>query len=172
MVCGMREIIHPGLPAAGRIFGGSIPGPPVRESVTAIKQAGIEVIVCLLEERELSAELLDRYGETGLEVVRFPIRDFGVPDDLAAFQSLVGDLLARLARGQRVLVHCHGGIGRTGTVIACLLKAAGESSDPVSVVRRIYHRGAVERPEQRRFVQEFAPRGGPPLRRDHDARPT
>jgi protein-tyrosine phosphatase len=143
----------------------------VRESVTAIRRAGIDVIVCLLEERELTAELLDRYEATGLEVVRFPIRDFGVPDDPAAFQDLVEDLLVRLARGQRVLVHCLGGIGRTGTVIACLLKAAGEASDPVSVVRGIYHRGAVESPEQRRFVQEFAPRSGPPLRRDQDARP-
>ena len=49
-----------------------------------------------------------------------------------------------------------GGVGRTGTVIACLAVLTGLSpADAVAWARANYHRRAVETPWQRRWVTRF-----------------
>jgi protein-tyrosine phosphatase len=60
-------------------------------------------------------------------ITRFPIEDFGVPDDREAFRGLASELAAQLRTGRRLLVHCAGGIGRTGTLAVCTLMALGQT---------------------------------------------
>jgi protein-tyrosine phosphatase len=51
---------------------------------------------------------------------------------------------------------CGGGVGRTGTALACLAVLDGVPADEaVDYVRRHYHPSAVETPWQRRFVRRF-----------------
>ena len=58
---------------------------------------------------------------------------------------------------ERVEIACRGGIGRTGTALACLAVLDGLSpADGVEYVRRHYAQRAVETPGQRRFVAWFA----------------
>jgi protein-tyrosine phosphatase len=105
-----------------------------------------------------TARLRARYGQ-GLgwerEWVDWP--DFWVPRDFdAACASIIG-LHGRAARGQRVEVACGGGVGRTGTVMACLAVVAGVDKDEaVGWARAHYHPKAVEMPWQRRWVSRFA----------------
>ncbi|MEV0459433.1 protein-tyrosine phosphatase family protein [Catellatospora methionotrophica] len=82
-------------------------------------------------------------------------RDFWLPSDPAGFRDeLVGTL--RRAGDERVEVACGGGIGRTGTALACLAILDGVRSDEaVAYVRSGYHPRAVETPWQRRFVERF-----------------
>ena len=62
----------------------------------------------------------------------------------------------RAAGGTRVEVACGGGVGRTGTVIACLAVLAGlPPDDAVAWTRAHHHRRAVETPWQRRWVARF-----------------
>jgi protein-tyrosine phosphatase len=65
--------------------------------------------------------------------------------------------LHELARAdQRVEVACGGGIGRTGTVIACLAVLAGlPPAEATTWTRANYHRRAVETPWQRTWVTRF-----------------
>ena len=57
-------------------------------------------------------------------------------------------------------VGCAGGLGRTGTVLACMAVLAGvPAPDAVSWVRRNYRVGAVETPEQERWIDWFAAEG-------------
>jgi hypothetical protein len=65
--------------------------------------------------------------------------------------------LHELAReGLRVEVACAGGVGRTGTVIACLAILAGLPPDQaVAWTRAHHHPRAVETPWQRRWVAGF-----------------
>jgi hypothetical protein len=52
-----------------------------------------------------------------------------------------------------IMVGCRGGIGRTGTVLAGLVKAVGAGGkDPVGFVRKNYLSGAVETDTQRKLV--------------------
>jgi ADP-ribosyl-[dinitrogen reductase] hydrolase len=52
---------------------------------------------------------------------RRPIRDHGVPSHAAQMVEILDEIEDALSTGHRVYVHCRGGIGRTGTVIGCLL---------------------------------------------------
>lgn len=55
-----------------------------------------------------------------------------------------------------VEVTCGGGVGRTGTVMACLAVLSGVPADrAVGWTRENYHRKAVETPWQRRWVLRF-----------------
>jgi protein-tyrosine phosphatase len=85
--------------------------------------------------------------------VRWP--DFRLPSDPEQLRDALGEVLER-AGAERVELACGGGIGRTGTALACLAVLDGLPADEaVGYVRRHYHPGAVETPWQRRFVRRF-----------------
>jgi protein-tyrosine phosphatase len=66
---------------------------------------------------------------------------------------------ARARRGDVVEVGCVGGLGRTGTVLACMAVLAGEPADSaVDWVRREYNPAAVETSAQEHWVRWFADR--------------
>ncbi|MGH3881468.1 MAG: protein-tyrosine phosphatase family protein [Actinophytocola sp.] len=82
--------------------------------------------------------------------------DFLLPRDrdLAVGQIRALHELARA--GRRVEVACGGGVGRTGTVVACLAVLAGvPASEAVGWTRAHYREGAVETPWQRAWVRRF-----------------
>lgn len=85
-----------------------------------------DVVVTLMEDRELEYEGLSDVGSqvaaAGMDWFQFPMRDKWIPLDTASFLSkLVRPMCAWLREGKRVLVHCHGGKGRTGTAVAAVL---------------------------------------------------
>lgn len=82
--------------------------------------------------------------------------DFWVPKDPGKAVAAIRALHSAAAAGERVEVACGGGIGRTGTVVACLAVLAGVApGEAVAWTRRHYHRRAVETPWQRRWVRRF-----------------
>lgn len=83
--------------------------------------------------------------------------DFYVPLDRAQATAAITDLHRRIVEGQRAEVACNGGVGRTGTVLACLAVLAGLAADQAVTWARGHHnRHAVETPWQRRWVTDFA----------------
>jgi len=90
--------------------------------------------------------------------LRWP--DLWLPLDAAAARAAIGELWDR-AQVERVEVACHGGLGRTGTVLACLAVLDGvPASDAVGYVRRHYRPHAVETPWQRAYAGRFRPAAG------------
>ncbi|GAA2598305.1 protein-tyrosine phosphatase family protein [Actinomadura fulvescens] len=82
--------------------------------------------------------------------------DFLLPRDGEQAAKDIRSLYERARGGEAAEVACGGGVGRTGTVIACLAVLAG--TDPVDAVawtREHYERRAVETPWQRRWVRHF-----------------
>lgn len=91
-----------------------------------------------------------------------PWPDFRLPRERAVALAALTEAYERAAR-ERVEITCGGGIGRTGTALACLGVLAGLPADEaIDVVRRQYHRRAVETPWQRRFVRGFHRLDRPP----------
>lgn len=82
--------------------------------------------------------------------------DFRLPSDPDAAVAAIRDLHRRALAGERAEVACGGGIGRTGTVIACLAVLAGvPGEEAVAWTRAHHHPHAVETPGQRRWVRRF-----------------
>ncbi|RVX45534.1 protein-tyrosine phosphatase [Nonomuraea polychroma] len=82
--------------------------------------------------------------------------DFLLPRDRDEAVRQIRALHERARAGEAVEVACGGGVGRTGTVIACLAVLAG--LDPAAAVtwtREHHHHRAVETPWQRRWIARF-----------------
>ncbi len=118
---------------------------------------GVSTVACLLADHEMPAELVAAYETAALELLRFQIPDFGRPASAEALSAFLDELLDRPRRRETIYLHCFAGLGRTGTVLACLLKAAGAPGDPVGLVRAIYDTRALETEEQQRFARAFVP---------------
>ena len=121
----------------------------------------IQAIVCLADDAEIAkkskcyAEALQRRLPYALH--RFPIDDYGVPDDDEGFAGFVTFVADRLRDGERVLVHCGAGIGRTGMFASCLLMALGCGIEDARAAVEAAKSGP-ERPEQHSLVRRFAAR--------------
>ena len=82
--------------------------------------------------------------------------DFGLPVHPAAAHEALTDAWQR-ATHERVEVACIGGLGRTGTALACLAVLDGLTTDAaVDLVRTRYDVRAIETSEQLAFVHDFA----------------
>jgi len=101
----------------------------LEDEIAALRQAGIDYIVSLLEAPEVDQFQLGQ--ERGLalsksvQFIAFPIPDRGVPAATADALSLFNRLATALNEGKNVVVHCRQGIGRSGLVTAGLLVGSG-----------------------------------------------
>lgn len=109
----------------------------------SIRKWGATVIVTLLELRELAlhgvSDLPDKALSLNLLWLHLPIRNMGLPDEM--FEEnwrWMGPRLQGLLRdGQRILIHCKEGIGRSGIVAARLMIESGiDHSSAIRAVRK------------------------------------
>ncbi len=113
-----------------------------------------EVLVSLLERGEYSDlgidELFQKAEEMGIEVLHLPIPNYGVPMDTEEgnYRPMIKDVVERLREGQTVVVHCRGGLGRSGLVAASVLVALGHPAEEAIRIVREAREGAIETPDQ------------------------
>lgn len=116
---------------AGELWLGPMPGRirPFGDDMDDLRAQKITRIVSLtpLAEIEEKAPFYATAlgGEMDIAITRFPIADFGIPTDEASLFALADEAARHLSGGGRVFVHCAAGIGRTGTVAICILRALG-----------------------------------------------
>jgi len=147
----------------GKIDPHAMTGPTARDldiDIAAIAAWGARAVLTLLEDDEMVLLHVTAIGETveryGMEWFHVPILDHALPD--AAFEErwkTVGPHLESIVRGGgRVLVHCRGGLGRAGTIVARMLVELGASVDDAIARVRAARPGAIETPEQERYVRD------------------
>lgn len=131
--------------------------------IEAIRDWGASVVVTLVQSQELELLNVEGLGEAvreqGMEWLHLPITDGGVPDD--AFEVAWWDAGPRLrellADGGRVLLHCRGGLGRTGVIAARLLVEAGVAPQEAIKNVRAARSKTIENATQERYVLGLAP---------------
>lgn len=131
------------------------------DETTAWREAGIDMVVSLLEPEEEAQLVLE--GEaaaaaaSGIDFRPFPIPDRGVPASRESVAELANDVVDALDIGKNVAVHCRQGIGRSGMIVAGVIVAAGQ--DLTTALKTIRESRGLEVPEteeQQRWLSEFA----------------
>ena len=128
--------------------------------LSAIVKFGASALVTLMEDQELPAlgvaDLGAQVCDRGLEWYLLPISDGGVPDhrlrDLWPYTGY--RLRTHLRRGERIVLHCKGGLGRTGMIAARLLVEldVAEPERAIALVREA-RPGTIETEEQAAHVR-------------------
>lgn len=145
------------------LFGGY----PLQEHVDLLESSGVRYFVdltCIGEKR------ITPYT-TKYEYLHYPIPDRRVPTNWVSFAKFiikVGDIIKNLKTSQRIYVHCKGGHGRSGVVVACLLCYLYKltPSDALSKTKKYHSRrkemrekwrnmGSPQTRSQKHFVTKF-----------------
>ena len=151
----------------GIIYAGEYPGDKngefARHKIEQMYHFGIRHFVDLTVEGELCpySHLLP----SDTTYTRFPIRDCGAPKSIESVQRLLLRIEELKKMDGYVYVHCWGGVGRTGTIVACYLSQNWEESDlnhTLEVLRRNFsempksaYRETPETKEQIDFIEQF-----------------
>lgn len=155
--------VLPGKRGASARYPGRVYDADLDVDLEALSHRGIARLVLLVDDAELTRwgdpGIVDRAADHGIAVHRHPMPDGHPPASAATMDAILGDLVEGRSAGD-VAVACMGGVGRTGTVAACALVAAGWKPDAaIARVREARHPEAVETPEQEAFVRSYRSAG-------------
>jgi ADP-ribosylglycohydrolase len=138
-------------------------GPQWRDAVADAARLrdrhGATALLLLVEDVDLEMsrahETVPALEAAGVPVIRHPVRDMDVPADPVAYRATLDGIRARVAAGERIVVACRGGLGRTGTAVACLLVDARVPPEEAIARVRASRPGTIERREQEDFVRAW-----------------
>ena len=142
----------------GRVLAGEH---PTRAGLATLHDIGLTHFIDLTSDHDG----LRRYAVPCAQRLSFPIVDFGVPT-VAGMRATLDAVQAALSGGGSVYLHCKAGIGRTGTVAACLLVEHGYTPDDALALlarkwqvagQRAFAAQTPETDAQRRFIAGWPP---------------
>ena len=149
----------PGKNGASVRYPGRVYRRDLHTDLETLSRLGIRRLLLLVEDHELrrwgDPDLVERAAARGIQVERRPMPDGHPPASLTELDGVLSWLRDARQDGD-VAVACMGGVGRTGTVVACALVAVGwTADDAIREVRRVRHPTAVETATQEAFVRSF-----------------
>ena len=152
----------------GRLLGGEHPvvlePSATRERLDRLLAAGIDCFLNLTQPGEVPT-----YHSLLPAAVRYhhcPIRDHALPEQPEHMLDILEVLESSLRAGRCVYVHCRAGIGRTNTVLGCLLVEHGLSGEEAltelnrcwqGCARAVNWPTVPETPAQREYVRGWRP---------------
>jgi Protein-tyrosine phosphatase len=149
---------HGGLPGfrwivAGQLAGMARPGSGLQEldrDIAALLALRVAAVVTV-EEVHVNQQAL---VAAGIEAWHLPTVDMSVPERAAARATALA-AAQLMDRGQLVIFHCRGGVGRTGTLLACTLMMRGHSAGHSLELLRQINAHYVQSAEQLDFLHKF-----------------
>ncbi len=128
---------------------------PTDEDLARLRSQGFSVLISLLhEEKERPNYDTKAVARAGWSRHSIPVEDFH-PPSLGQVRRFV-HLLDATARGAKVVVHCQGGLGRTGTMAAAYWIAKGLTARTAITRVRTARPRAVETCGQLRVLYKYS----------------
>jgi ADP-ribosyl-[dinitrogen reductase] hydrolase len=146
----------------GKVQSGAVSGSwdrNLRIDIQAVKSWGATTWLNLLTTTEMLDLKVEDLNEavkgSRIRYYRLPIEDSDIPDATfeKSWESAGEQLREELLRGGKILIHCKGGLGRSGMVAARLIVELGAAT-PEEAIRRVrFSRpGAIETRAQEQHV--------------------
>ena len=134
-------------------------GRDLAEDIEMLKKMEVTHVVTLNTLDELSYygvdDLIVKLLEAGFIHKYFPIRN-QYTSSLEDMKTLIEWLDDKLERGKNVMVHCVGGIGRSGLACGCFLVSHGLDPElAIKEIRRVRSERAIESRVQEEFIRNF-----------------
>ena len=163
-----RRPIDNSYQVTSQIYAGEYPRNKDEESslvkIRQFESFGITHFIDLTEEGELASYENLLYPRASHQ--RFPIRDVSVPKSIEDVRKLVDEIIGIVHNNPdaKVYIHCWGGVGRTGTIVGCLLSELYQLSydetmtkleELFSACPKSAYRRTPETAGQRNFIKTF-----------------
>ncbi|MBL8151881.1 MAG: dual specificity protein phosphatase family protein [Blastocatellia bacterium] len=132
----------------------------LEDEILALKDDKVSIFCSLLTEDEITELGLTQEQnyckEYGIEHIQFPIADRSVPKLDNNTISFIYQLSEKLKTGQRIVIHCRMGGGRSALIAACIMVLSGISLE--DAFKKIEHSRGFSVPdteEQANWVVDF-----------------
>ncbi|MGK0302972.1 MAG: protein-tyrosine phosphatase, partial [Planctomycetota bacterium] len=131
------------------------------DDIATLEEEGVSRLLCLVPQEELHRygvdELLPACRAAGMLVHHLPIVDQKACSQAEMIEALRW-MDEGLRAGEKVTVHCVGGIGRSGMAAAAYLRTRGAAADEaIASVRAARSQRALETAIQEQFIWDFPP---------------
>jgi ADP-ribosyl-[dinitrogen reductase] hydrolase len=133
----------------------------LEQDLKAIVGSGASTLITLMEAAELDelgvADMGTRAEGVGLAWYLLPIPDGEAPGEPFHTQwKASGKKVRRALRdGESIVIHCKGGLGRTGTLAAQLLIEQGDTAGNAMAEVRAVRPGAIETMDQENYLRWY-----------------
>lgn len=138
-------------------------GASVSDSIHALKAAGAEIVVTMMTQHELVEHQADTIPalceELGMAWYHLPVEDGCAPEEpfAQAFAVHKTALLNAVNAGSTMVIHCHGGSGRTGLMAAILMLESGyEAADVKARIQSIRPKSLTSPVQVNYLTQQYA----------------
>ena len=118
-------------------------------------------IISLTEKKEMedlgASNFISLIEKEKIPWLHFPIKDFGIVDQQQEFlwETISKNIHQKINNGDRILVHCRGGCGRTGMIVLRIMIEFGEDPDEALKRLRKIRPCAVETNAQKNWARLF-----------------
>lgn len=132
----------------------------LEDEIKGLKFNKIQTIVSLLEREEISELGLNQEENFckhyQIDYINFPIKDRGLPADQNKVKILILQLRQKIQQGEKVVIHCRMGIGRSSIIAGAILLNDNVNAD--EVINKICKEREMQVPdteEQRDWLRSF-----------------
>jgi protein-tyrosine phosphatase len=155
-----KDLTEPGRIGLTILPGRKDRGRSLTEDILVMKNEGVTHTLTLITKNEFHdygvEDLLETYSESGFTTKYFPILDHSI-SSIPEMDEIVNWIVKVMDENGKLLIHCVGGLGRSGIVSASYLVSTGLSAqEAINAVRRVRSSKAIENKLQENFVRRYA----------------